>query len=588
MIRSFFGKNTFLMKLISALVLSIAAVTVTTLVIVLSEMNSRYINSLTRTALMIVEKTRGEMKFSGETIIDMIGNLRSNWALRAYIDNTDKTTVSSSYSTYSIVNTVRDLLKNDTTGQMSIIIVGANGVSYISDGSGLTMSAAELLGSDLAIKVAANPTGINYQFLPNGLTQRTSRRRVFVASAAVVASGSETPIAYIFITVSQEALREYYSNVSDAGNFIVLLDESGMCVSSTRDEFIGWEAGDALSAVIDAADKPFFTVDYTGKKLTCVTRPVDYWGLHIVSIVDSGSSAEMESAARHVLLAGVAVATVAILITVLILSSLTRPLKTLARRMSRLRSGDFTDRLPVTGEYEMQELADAYNYMMDSIDAYLKQMKEIEGQKRKAEIWALQTQIHPHFIYNTLSSVKWLIWRGEDEKASKALELFTTLIKGMEINQSEMIPLRDEIENLKNYAMLQQIRYGDHIRVVFNIGDDYMDSLIPKMILQPIIENAFFHAFAGSTDGTISVFTCKSGASLAIEVIDDGAGFPGVKLERATCVEAAGVCGGFSGVGLINVDERLRLLFGIESGVAITSEENVGSVVTVTIPHANV
>ena len=582
--KAFFEKNRFLLKLIIAVVLCIAVVTVTTLTIVLSEMNKRYINTMTRSALLVIEKTRGEMRSSAEAMIDMIGTLRSNWALRAYISDTDKTSVNSSYSTYSIVNTIGDLLSSDLTDQMEIVIVGADGAEYITDGGGLAMSKEDILDSEFTRKATADPTGIHYQFLPSGITWRSSRQQVFVASAAVVPAGSGAPIAYIYISISQEALRKYYSDLSDAGNFIILLDDSGKCVSSTYDDYIGWDAGKSYETARDSVDEQFFIADYNGRRLTCVARPVDYWGLLIVSVVDTGRSTERESAARYVLLAGIAVAIVTTAITVLILSRLTRPLKTLARRMSKLKSGDLTERLPVAGEYEIRELTSAYNYMMDSLNSYINQIKQIEQEKRGAEIRALQTQIHPHFIYNTLSSVKWLIWRGENEKASHAIESFIVLIKNMISDKTEMIPLKDEVENLKNYAMLQQIRYGDHIRVVFNISDGCLDAIIPKMIIQPIIENAFFHAFADSKDGTINVFAGKSGGALVVEVIDDGAGISGVKFERASCAQVNEKCG-FSGVGLINVDERLRLLFGgVGSYIAITSEQGVGTVVRVTIP----
>ena len=575
----------FLIKLISAVVAGIAAVTVTTLVIVLTEMNTRYINSKASTALMIVEKTGREMSFSGETVINMVGSLRSNWALMAYIGDTDKTSENSSYSTYNIVNTINGLLTNDITGQMSIIIVGTNGISYVSDGSGLAMPVAELLGSDITAKAAADPVGISYQFLPRGLTRATSRQRAFVAVAPVAASADEEPAAYIYITISRQALREYYNDLSDSGNFIVLMDDSGRCVSSSIDDYIGLDVGDAIETVKEGVDKPFFEVEFNKQKLTCVARPVDYWGLIMVSIVDHGNSPEMKSAARYVLIVNLSVSVATIILAALLINRLTHPLKKLAMRMSRLKSGDLMDRLPVCGEYEIQELTGAYNYMMDSIDSHLRQVKQMEQQKRKAEILALQTQINPHFIYNTLSSVKWLIWRGENQKAATALELFSTLIKSMASSVSEMIPFREEVENLKSYAKLQQIRYGDRIRVVFNVSDGCMDLTAPKMILQPIIENAFFHAFADSSDGTINVFASKVGQSLVIEVIDDGAGFPGDKLESATCAEAAEMSAGFGGVGLINVDERLRLLFGSESGIAITSEPGVGAVVRVTIPN---
>ena len=659
--KSVLSKNLFLFKLIGVVVLSIAAVTATTLVIVLNEMNSRYINTLSRTMMMNVEKISREMSFSGETVIDMVRTLRSNWALTAYISDTDKTSANASYNTYSLVNTANYLLGKDIMGQMSIVIVGTNGETYITDGSSLAMPVDELLNSGLTQKAIANPTGIQYQFLTNGLTRATARRRVFAASAAVAPAPAEQPIAFIYITISRNALREYYSDMSNSENFVLLLDESGICVSSDNDDYIGYEAGSVLIAAKAAEGMPFFTVDINGRRMTGVSRPVDYWGLTMVAAVDTGSSPEMESAARYVLLAGIGVSIITIVLTTITFSRITRPLKTLTKRMSGLKSGDLPESLPVSGEYEIQELTSAYNYMLDSINRHLTQMKQLEAQKREYEIQALQTQIQPHFIYNTLSSVKWLIWRSDSEKASAALDLFIKLLKNIVSDKAEITPLRAEIENLENYVMLQQIRYGDRIQVAINVSDECLDASIPKMILQPIIENAFFHAYVDGGNGTINVFMSKSGQPghalgtdstsstdsasciggasstdsarsagsasstdsarstgsasstdsarstgsasstdstrstgsarsaggsgqlLVIDIIDDGVGFPGVKLERETCPEAAEKCG-FKGLGLINVDNRLKLLFGSGSNVLMTGEEGVGTVIRVAMP----
>ena len=578
-----FGKNRFMFKIIIVAIVSIVTVTTITLTIVLNEMNSRYINTLTRSALLIVEKTKREMRISGEAIIDIVSTLRSNWALKAYLSDTDKTTVNSSYTTYNTVNTIRELLNKNITGQLGIIIVGADGKTSVAYGTGLAISIEELLNSDVTRKASADPTGIHYHFLSNGFTWNTKDQHAFVTSAAVVPAGHEKPLAYIYIIVSQASLRECYQDMSGVGNFIMLLDDSGTIVSSTDDSHIGKNAALLASAAKESSERPFFSGSYYGYRLTGVSRPTDYWGLQIISVVDTGTSSEMDSAARSVLLTGIVVSIITILITIIILGRLTHPLQTLAKRMSRLKSGDLSERLPVTGEYEIRELTSAYNYMMDSINNYITQIKQIEQQKRISEIRALQTQIQPHFIYNTLASVKWLIWRAENEKASQALESFTLLIKNMISDETEMIPLQAEVDILKNYALLQQIRYGDHIRVIFNISEECLEGLIPKMVLQPIIENAFFHAFTDSKAGTISVFINKISETLVAEIIDDGSGFSSVTLERATCAEAVGKCGPI-GVGLINVDERLKLMFGGESSITITSEEGVGTIIRMIIP----
>jgi len=576
-----------LTKLVTVFVLGVAVVTLATLTIVQGDINRKYISSYSGSVAHILEYSSGEMSITGEAIINIVRTLRSDWSLRAFINDTDKTSEQSSYITYSMVNNIRKLLSNNNLARkMSLAVVGTNGVTYVT-GSGLGVPVEELLESDFTIKAAADPIGIHYQFLPVGFTSQTAAQSAFVASAAIASVEGNAPIAYIYITISQDQLRAYYRDFTSESNGIVMLDSTGSVVSSTSDSYIGHDMGSIISAAMASADKPYFTVDIDGRRSTYVSRPIDYWGLWMVGDINTVRSDELENASRFVFITSVAVAVATIFITAVILGRITMPLKSLTKHMSRIKSGNFADPLPVSGEYEIRELISAYNYMMDDMTRHIHQLKEAESQKRDAEIRALRNQIKPHFINNTLSSVKLLIWRGENDKASAALDSFTLLIKNMISDKSDMITLRDEIENLKNYSILQQIRFGDQIKTVFNVSGECMDAMIPKMILQPIIENAFFHAYPEKQSGTINVFANKSGNVLVAEVIDDGVGFR-EKLERAELRDVIGKCSQQDtkneGIGLANVDERLRLLFGEEHRVTITSDSGGGTIVRVTMP----
>lgn len=190
-------------------------------------------------------------------------------------------------------------------------------------------------------------------------------------------------------------------------------------------------------------------------------------------------------------------------------------------------------------------------------------------------------QINPHYIYNTLASIKWLIWQKNTEKSIEIMDAFIQLLRNTISNTDEYISLEQEIENLNNYILINNTRYGDRIKVEFYVSKQVKKYKIPKMILQPFIENAFFHAFPSNETGYIQVFMREKENQMQIEIIDDGVGMEQTQTQGGWMEQKKEH---FSGIGMNNVDERLKLLFGQEYGVKIKSSKEEGTTVIVTIP----
>lgn len=259
------------------------------------------------------------------------------------------------------------------------------------------------------------------------------------------------------------------------------------------------------------------------------------------------------------------------------------PLYQLVNTVSRVREGHLQEYVNVNGTVEIQQLSKTYNDMMKEINQYVEKIYHAESEKRKAEIHALQMQINPHYVYNTLSSIKWLVWQGEKEKVSQIIESFISLLRNTISNTDEFITVEQEIDNLKNYVLINQVRYGENIKAEFFVGIGCEQYKVPKLILQPFVENAFFHAFPEGRTGIIHVFVRKNKDKIQFEITDNGVGITQEKLLSLNEKESQ-KSRHFTGIGVSNVDNRIKMIYGLDYGIHIKSEENKGTTVTVLLP----
>lgn len=258
-----------------------------------------------------------------------------------------------------------------------------------------------------------------------------------------------------------------------------------------------------------------------------------------------------------------------------------KPLRDLQATILKVGSGHSDLRANETGSPELVDLARQFNIMLDRIDQLMMAVKEEEQNVRKYELQALSSQINPHFLYNTLDTI---VWMAEFNDSKRVVEVTKSLAKyfRLALNQGhEQISLKDEIDHVRQYLFIQKQRYGEKLQYEIKELKQYDDYKIPKLILQPLVENAIYHGIKEmNRQGRIRVSVSENDTQLIVSIYDNGRGFVASETTNATLVR-------LGGVGLKNVDQRLQLQFGKSYHMEIKSEENTYTEIRLYFPRAN-
>ena len=258
-----------------------------------------------------------------------------------------------------------------------------------------------------------------------------------------------------------------------------------------------------------------------------------------------------------------------------------RPLRDLQATILKVGSGHSDLRANETGSPELVDLARQFNIMLDRIDQLMIAVKEEEQNVRKYELQALSSQINPHFLYNTLDTI---VWMAEFNDSKRVVEVTKSLAKyfRLALNQGhEQISLKDEIDHVRQYLFIQKQRYGEKLQYEIKELKQYDDYKIPKLILQPLVENAIYHGIKEmNRQGMIRVSVSENDTQLIVSIYDNGRGFVASETTNATLVR-------LGGVGLKNVNQRLQLQFGKSYHMEIKSEENTYTEIRLYFPKAN-
>ena len=259
--------------------------------------------------------------------------------------------------------------------------------------------------------------------------------------------------------------------------------------------------------------------------------------------------------------------------------SLMNPIEKLRAMSNKISEGDFSARTELTTSDEFDDLAAAMNTMSEKIELLLEKGIEEQKQIQMMEHRVLQAQITPHFLYNTLDAI---IWAAEAERKSDVVTLVSSLSSFFRISLShgiDFIPISDEIEHVRNYLIIQHIRYSDVLSYEIDVDEDIPDKKILKLLLQPLVENSLYHGIKNTRErGKITVGVHREGGKIRFTVADNGIGMKPERLEELK----RDVYGGNSekGYGLFNVNRRLKLYYDLTEGVEIKSEYKKGTEVS--------
>lgn len=269
-----------------------------------------------------------------------------------------------------------------------------------------------------------------------------------------------------------------------------------------------------------------------------------------------------------------------LLISMVLSRSISHPIRQLDLAMAKVKEGDLSIRIHMDQKDELGRLAESFNQMTHDLQTYLDDTMQKQKDLNETQLRLYQSQLNPHFLYNTLDSIKWTSKIHELPEAATMAENLAVILR-QSISSQPFITLAQELETLNNYIEIQKIRFSGRFLYELEIPDQLESCLIPKMILQPLVENAIIHGLEGSENGYICVYAIQTGTNLLISVTDDGCGMGAemmewINSETPSCQEGH--------LGLYNVIQILKLYYGPEYGLkAILSAEG-GTAVTVTLP----
>ena len=289
---------------------------------------------------------------------------------------------------------------------------------------------------------------------------------------------------------------------------------------------------------------------------------------------------------RLVMILFVALAMLMVIILNQVISArIAMPLQKLNESVKELEAGNLNADIYLGGSLEVEHLGRTLQATVAQLRQLMSDIVVEQEEKRKSELDALQSQINPHFLYNTLDSIVWMI---EGERYEDAVFMITQLASLFRISLSRgktIIRLEDEVKHAKNYMNIQKIRYKNRFSVTFDIHEDVTDCCTVKLIIQPLLENAIYYGVEYMDgDGEVAVRGYRRDGDVCIEVIDNGLGMP-EEVVRELLTENNHVPKKGSGVGLLNVHNRIRLRFGEPYGLTIESQPDEGTTVRIHLPY---
>lgn len=327
---------------------------------------------------------------------------------------------------------------------------------------------------------------------------------------------------------------------------------------------------------VDKADGMFFS--YYKSEYT-------HW-TYLFSIPTKELYSGIEVVRNWVIVVAILFTVVGILLAKVIASNISKPLIQIIREMRSIEANDLSVNLNYNGNDELTSLATTFNNMMNRIRQLIERDSELQRLKYELEMRALQAEINPHFLYNTLEAINWI---GRIHKVNEICDITTMLadIMRYSINRSkDIVTIQEEYEHTKKYVGIQQIRYTDNLRVFMDIPKELLHARIPKLTLQPLVENAILHGFENKLEaGRIRILGFANQEFIKITIEDNGCGMTPEKVHTLLSPQELRM---HTGIGFFNVHQRIRLLFGEPYGLDIRSELGRGTMIIITLPYHEV
>ena len=487
---------------------------------------------------------------------------------------------------YRILNQFQTIL-DSRSDIRNVGIISKNGRMLINDGSKSVNQDLDLNTQEWYATALEKPNGpiltsSHVQHIISG-----ERPWVITLSRGIRdRSGSGEKEGVFFIDLNYSAISGLcdQSTVGTKG-YAFILDAKGNIVYHPQQQQLYNELQtENISLIMDTDEDTVLTGTGNDGKLYSISRSEKTgW-----TVVDCTNVKELLSKSRQAqsvyVLTAIILVIVSLLFSRFMARSITLPIQKLRDSMKKVQEGDFSvSDVVVDSKNEIGSLTKSFDVMTHRIHELMEQNVHEQEEKRKSELKALQSQINPHFLYNTLDSIIWMAEGKKNEEVVLMTASLARLLRQSISNEDEVVPIANEVEYARGYLTIQKMRYKDKLEFQIEVDSSILYIPLIKLVLQPIIENAIYHGLKyKESKGLLIVKGFMKDGNAVLQVIDDGVGMDEETL--AHIYDKHKVNYHSNGVGVYNVQKRLKLYYGEDYGITYTSELGKGTTATITIP----
>lgn len=558
------------------IVLSFSLVTVLVTIFVGSSITNRYARAMAQDVEVSTRQIVGQVSVSLETYLN--GLLEVSNLIKTDID---KNRILRQDQLVSLFDTIKGIRKDIVT----IAVFGQDGQILASTPNLMLKNGSSISTQEWYSAVSESD---DIHIIPPHVQNLFAGQHPWVVSLSRPVSfivGTDVRDGILLVDMNFRGIDELCRQVSlGKRGYIYIMDGQGNLVYHPQQQMIytGVKSENNMQ-VLQESDGVFFEQFGGARRLVDVhSLKLAPWRIVGISYMDDLVSSR-QSIVNYTLIIIVAAVLLSISLSLFISAKISKPVKKLEKLMAAAEAQEFRVVATIEGEEEVRHLSRTFNAMIYRIRQLMDQIVVEQEQKRKSEIKALQAQINPHFLYNTLDSIVWMAENGRTDDVVRMTEALARLFRISISRGKEFVPLSDELDHARSYMTIQQIRYRDKFRFLVVDEPSLLSTEVPKLVLQPILENAIYHGIRNSVDaGLITLRVCKEHRRIRIDISDNGIGMKPEKLTGLLLTDTSGSKG--SGVGLKNVHDRIQLHYGPAYGLDIISELDDGTTVTIWLP----
>ena len=414
---------------------------------------------------------------------------------------------------------------------------------------------------------------------------QSSYKWVITLSRALVNNQTGEREGLFFVDLNYSAISDLCNNNSiEEKGYIFVLDAEGNIVYHPKQQLMyGGLKTENIDAIMECREDSLIIDEDGDSKLYTMSKSKKTGWTVVGAAYTSELLKNNEQAQMWYLLVASILLLAVIGISSIISREITKPIRSLRDSMRKVQNGQFDTHVEVITENEIGSLGRSFNLMTSEIQALMEQNVYEQKQKRKSELKALQAQINPHFLYNTLDSIIWMSEAGENDEVVEMTSALARLLRQSISNDQEEVELEKEIEYVKNYLTIQKMRYKDKLEFFIYVDPRVAHVPIIKLVLQPLVENAIYHGIKyKETKGNLKIYARPVDGRVEIVVADDGIGMDEDVMEHIFDEHRKEQKR--NGVGVPNVQKRLKLQYGSEYGIRYESVKGAGTKAVITIP----